>query len=85
MPMWSPDGSRIAFTSICGTDMEELSALEMTGQFMLYVMGADGSSVRRLSPDLIEVRAVFTSCPAVETQTLELRRVGLTERLSSIY
>ena len=49
MPRWSPDGSRIAFASIRGTDMEELSSVAMLGHFMLYTMNADGSNPSRLT------------------------------------
>ncbi|MDP9491888.1 MAG: hypothetical protein M3P42_06770 [Actinomycetota bacterium] len=41
-PSWSPDGTRIAFASSRGSDPE-------TPEFDLYVIGADGSGLRRLS------------------------------------
>jgi Tol biopolymer transport system component len=36
-PAWSPDGTRIAFTS------------ERDGDFMIYTMRADGTDVRQLT------------------------------------
>ena len=48
MPQWSTDGSRIAFTSIRGSDMEELEALEAPFHWMLYTMNADGSNQSRV-------------------------------------
>jgi len=48
MPQWSTDRSRIAFTSIRGSDMEELEALEAPFHWMLYTMNADGSNQSRV-------------------------------------
>ena len=48
LPQWSADGSRIAFTSIRGTDMEELEAFRAPFHWMLYTMNADGSNQSRV-------------------------------------
>ncbi|MDX2138163.1 MAG: hypothetical protein SF123_08705 [Chloroflexota bacterium] len=40
-PLWSPDGTQIAFRSLSSDNVH----------FEIYVMAADGSNVRRLTPD----------------------------------
>lgn len=42
-PVWSPDGTRIAFLS----DRDDY-----TGRFRLYTMGVDGSDVRNIAPSV---------------------------------
>ena len=42
-PVWSPDGTRIAFLSDRGNSV---------GRFRLYTMAADGSDVRSVAPSV---------------------------------
>lgn len=60
LPSWSPDGSKIAFASVRGSDMEELQAYGMSMHWMLYAMTADGSNLHRVTATPL---ATFTWSP----------------------
>jgi Tol biopolymer transport system component len=50
-PVWSPDGSWIAFASDRDASPEQLQAIQVDGAFTnisIYVMRADGSDVERV-------------------------------------
>lgn len=48
-PSWSPDRQRIAFMSIREGDMEELRKYGLAMHWMIYIMDADGTNVKRLT------------------------------------